>query len=44
VALQDIHKFVLIGAGVILAAIGFYRGRNASPPGGPDLRDLRSDY
>jgi hypothetical protein len=44
VALQDMHKFILIGAGVLLTAIGMVRGRDVPPPGGPDLRDLRSDY
>jgi hypothetical protein len=44
VALQDMHKFILIGAGVLLTAIGLVRGRDVPPPGGPDLRDLRSDY
>ncbi len=44
VALQDIHKYILIGAGVLIAAFGFLRSRGVPPTRGPDLRDLRSDY
>jgi hypothetical protein len=44
VALQDIHKYIMIGVGVVLAAFGFMRRRDVPPPRGPDLRDLRSDY
>jgi hypothetical protein len=44
IALQDIGKYVLIGAGVLLAVAGFVRRRVVAVPTGPDLRDLRSNY
>ena len=41
VALEDVHKYLMIGVGLALVAIGLVRRRQLPPPSGPgDMRNL----